>query len=104
MKREPYKIIVSDEAIEHLAELEAGERSTVFSALVEQLRYEPTTATRNRKPMDPERDFYVAPWELRVGSLRVYYGVREADRAVDVAAVGRKVRERIKIGGVWIEP
>jgi hypothetical protein len=54
--------------------------------------------------MDPDRAFYVAPWELRVGSLRVYYGVDEADRRVDVAAIGRKVRARVQIGGEWIEP
>ena len=104
MTREPYAIILSDEAIEHLDQLEAGERTAVFSALEKQLRYEPATPTRNRKPMDPERAFYVAPWELRVGTLRVYYGVDEEDRTVDIAAIGRKVREKVQIGGEWIEP
>jgi hypothetical protein len=31
---------------------------------------EPTLVTRNRKPMDPDKRAFIAPWELRVGNLR----------------------------------
>lgn len=60
--------------------------------------------TVNRKPMDPDRRLYVAPWELRVGEMRVYYAVREAVRQVLVVAVGVKVRERLRIAGEDVEP
>jgi hypothetical protein len=34
----------------------------------------PTLETRNRKPMRPNP---IAPWELRIGHLRVYFEVEE---------------------------
>jgi len=43
---------------------------------------------------------FVAPWELRVGDLRVYYDVEIGPPpAVVIVAVGLKVRHRIRIGG-----
>jgi hypothetical protein len=42
----------------------------------------------------------VAPWELRVGNLRVYYEVEEApEPVVHIRAVGIKVRNEVRIGG-----
>jgi len=41
----------------------------------------------------------VAPWELRIGSLRVYYDVEEEpESVVYVRAVGVKERNRVRIG------
>jgi hypothetical protein len=41
----------------------------------------------------------IAPWELRIGSLRVYYEVEEQPEAkVLVLAVGVKERNRVRIG------
>jgi hypothetical protein len=37
----------------------------------------------------------IAPWELRIGALRVYYDVAGQP---DPLAVGVKVRNRIRIG------
>jgi hypothetical protein len=46
----------------------------------------------------------VAPWELRVEELRVYYDVEEdPDKLVIVLAIGVKDRSRIVIGGEEIE-
>ena len=46
-----------------------------------------------------------APWELRVAHLRVYYAVEdERERTVLIVAIGEKDRDRIKIGGRYIEP
>ena len=46
----------------------------------------------------------VAPWELRIGSLRVYYDVEEHQESkVVVAAVGVKERNRVRIGGKIID-
>ncbi len=52
--------------------------------------------TRNRKPMRPNP---VAPWELRIGALRVYYDVEdEPEPVVYILAVGIKERNKVKIG------
>jgi hypothetical protein len=73
----------------------------VFDAVDEQLAHEPTVETRNRKPMRPNP---LAPWELRVGELRVYYDVEEEpDRLVIILAVGVKDRSRLIIGGEEVE-
>lgn len=46
----------------------------------------------------------VAPWELRIGNLRVYYDVEtEAEPAVYIRAVGVKLRNRVRIGKDVIE-
>jgi len=57
--------------------------------------------TRNRKPMRPNP---LAPWELRVERLRVYYDVQdEPERIAQVRAVGVKRRHLVRIGGEVIE-
>jgi len=46
----------------------------------------------------------IAPWELRVSDLRVYYDiVEEPEKLVMVLAVGVKVRNRVLIGGKEFE-
>lgn len=46
----------------------------------------------------------VAPWELRIGTLRVYYDVQEEpEQVVKVRAVGVKYRNRLRIGDEVIE-
>ena len=62
-----------------------------------QLAHEPAVETRNRKPMRPNP---VAPWELRVGALRVYYdGVDDPEPVAKVRAVGVKEGSRVRVGG-----
>jgi mRNA-degrading endonuclease RelE of RelBE toxin-antitoxin system len=56
----------------------------------------PTAETTNRKPMRPNP---LAPWELRIGALRVYYEVKEPDLVVNVLAVGVKDRNIVRICG-----
>jgi len=73
----------------------------VFDAVDEQLAHQPATETRNRKPMRPNP---LAPWELRIGDLRVYYEIAEdPEAAVTILAVGVKDRNRVRIGGKEIE-
>jgi len=84
-----------------LRALTARQRSTVFDAVEEQLAHQATVETRNRKPMRPNP---LAPWELRVGELRVYYDVEEdPEKLVTVLAVGVKERSRVIIGGEEVE-
>jgi mRNA-degrading endonuclease RelE of RelBE toxin-antitoxin system len=63
----------------------------------QQLIYEPTVETQNRKPLRPNP---LASWELRIGDLRVYYDVEEdPERHVDIVAIGIKRRNRVYIAG-----
>lgn len=86
-----YKILYSPEVKEYLQVLSG----IIFDAVERQLAYQPTVETRNRKPMRPNP---VAPWELRVGNLRVYYDGEEENQIVLILAVGVKRRNRLYIG------
>jgi mRNA-degrading endonuclease RelE of RelBE toxin-antitoxin system len=78
----------------------AREQRVIVSAITEQLSYEPTVPTRNRKEMRPN---LVAVWELRTGNFRVYYDVDEEEKIVDIRAIGIKEGERVRIGGEIVE-
>ena len=91
-----FRIEFSPAAREHIRDLTARQRSVVLQGIREQLQLQPTTATRNRKPLRPES---MAEWELRMGIIRVYYDVTiEPDEVVSIIAVGIKVRNRVRIG------
>ncbi len=81
----------------------------LLDAISEQLAREPLVETRHRKPLRPNP---LAPWQLRVGSLRVFHDVRspapeeppnrelEAPaEVVYVLAVGKKERNVLRIAG-----
>jgi mRNA-degrading endonuclease RelE of RelBE toxin-antitoxin system len=96
-----YTIEYSPEAEEHLRRLTARQRKTVLDTVERQLLNQPNIETKNRKPMRPNP---LAPWELRIGSLRVYYDVDDRPESkVIVVAVGVKERNRVRIGGEIID-
>jgi len=96
-----YRIEYSPDAEDHLRALTARQQAIVLDAVDNQLAHQPKTITKNRKPMQPNP---VAPWELRVGTLRVYYDIEEEpESVVYIRAVGIKVRSRVYIGGEEIE-
>ena len=91
-----YRIAYSPDAEDHLRALTAREQKAVLDGVDRQLAHQPSSETRNRKPMRPNP---VAPWELRIGRLRVYYDVEEKpEPVVSVRAVGVKQRNRVRIG------
>ena len=67
--RLPYWIEYSPDAEDHLRRLKAYRQSIVLDKVEEPLRYQPTVETKHRKLMRPNP---LAPWELRIGDLRVY--------------------------------
>ena len=69
-----YRIEYSPECQDHFRSLTARERVIVLDAVDEQLIHQPTAETRHRKLMRPNP---LAPWELRIGDLRVYHEVME---------------------------
>src|SRR5215470_4224930 len=97
----PYRIAYSPDAEEHLRLLTARQQAIVLDTVDEQLVHQPTLETRNRKPMRPNP---LAPWELRIGNLRVYYDVEDTrEPKVYIRAVGVKERNRVRIAGVIFE-
>lgn len=96
-----YWIEYSPDTLDHFRALTARQRATVLEAVDIQLMHEPAVETRNRKPMRPNP---LAPWELRIGDLRVYYDVEEVpERKVLIRAIGIKERDRVRIGRKEIE-
>ena len=72
----PYTVEFAQSVERHLRVLTARERATVLEAIGRQLFHEPLKETRHRKPLRPNP---IAPWELRVGQLRVFYEVAGAE-------------------------
>ena len=92
----PYRIEYSPDAEQHLRILTTQQRAAVFDAVDRQLAHQPGTETRNRKPMRPNP---LAPWELRIGNIRVYYDVGEKPLpTVYILAVGVKEHNLVRIG------
>jgi mRNA-degrading endonuclease RelE of RelBE toxin-antitoxin system len=92
-----YRIRFAASAEKQLAQLTARQQAIVLDAIKVQLGDEPFRETRNRKPRRPNP---LAPWELRVGELRIFYE-EDADDAdlVNILAVGIKRGNRLFIAG-----
>jgi mRNA-degrading endonuclease RelE of RelBE toxin-antitoxin system len=96
-----YRIEDSPEAVEHLRQLTTRQQATVLDVVEQQLLHKPTVAARDRKRM---RANPLAPWELRIGHLRVYHVVEtKPEPRVLVRAVGVKDCNRVRIGREVIE-
>lgn len=96
-----YQIEYSPDAFDHLQRLTVRQQRTILDEVERRLSHEPTVETRNRKAMRPNP---LAPWELRIGALRVYYDVEEEpEEVVLVRAIGIKDRNRVIIGGEVIK-
>jgi mRNA-degrading endonuclease RelE of RelBE toxin-antitoxin system len=92
-----YHIEYPPEVVEHLRVLTKSQQVTVLDTVEQQLSYQPRVKTRNRKPM---RENPIAPWELRIGNIRVYYDVEERPvPTVLIRAIGVKKRNIVRIGG-----
>jgi mRNA-degrading endonuclease RelE of RelBE toxin-antitoxin system len=92
-----YRIQFTKSAEEHFADLNARQQAIVLNAIKVQLRYEPTKETRNRKRLRPNP---LAPWELRVGFLRVFYEVDALEPdLVNLLAIGIKKGNQLIVSG-----
>ena len=93
----PYEIAFAESVQAQFGTLTARERATILDTIDRQLLHEPLKETRQRKPLRPNP---VAPWELRIGQLRVFYEVvGEESGIVRILAVGQKIRNTLTIGG-----
>ena len=96
-----FEIVYSPEAVDHLQALPNTSQVLVMDQVDEQLVHQPTLPTRKRKVLRPNP---IAPWELRLGDIRVFYEVQEApDPVVIIKAVGIKRHNELWIGQEKIE-
>jgi hypothetical protein len=104
-KRQPYVLVYDPEVSDHLAAIEPKYHSLIRATVEQQLRFEPKTATRNRKPLERPSGFG-ARWELRFGPdnrFRVFYRAEAEEHRVRILAVGVKERNRLFIAGEEVE-
>lgn len=91
-----FSIIYSPEAVDHIRSLPKATQIFVVDQVDEQLPHEPKLPTRKRKLLRPNP---IAPWELRLANIRIFYDVQdEPERLVKIAAVGIKRHNELWIG------
>ena len=91
-----FTIELADSVLGQLLALTRAERVRVLNAVERQLVDEPLLETRNRKPLRPNP---IAPWELRVRPMRVFYEVATSPTLlVRVVAVGKKEGNVLRVG------
>lgn len=98
-----YTIEFAESVKDHFKHLTANQRAILIDAIEKQLIHEPLKETGNRKALRPNP---LAPWELRVGDLRVFYEPEigeDANKIIKVLAVGRKEGNKLFIGGKVVE-
>jgi len=95
-----FTIVYAPITKQHLRTIEAKYYSLIRAVVDEQLSFEPTAETRNRKPLKRPVVF-MATWELRFGPdnrFRVYYDVDLEEARVSILAIGSKEGNRVTIG------
>ena len=104
-RKKPYTIGFATLVNEHLRAINKKHHALIRENIGEQLRFEPDTETKNRKPMRRPAPFG-ASWELRFGPsnrFRVLYEIDDESRLVRILAIGVKERERLVFGGEEVE-
>lgn len=106
-----YRIVFARNAYDSLGFIDRKHHTVIRDAIFTQLAFQPLTATRNRKPLDPA--IFGATWELRCGPqnrFRVLYEVILTDRSdeddvpdepseVHILLIGEKRGARLMILG-----
>jgi hypothetical protein len=104
-RQKSYEISYDQGTRKHLRAIDVKYHPLVRTAIEEQLRFEPAKETRNRKPLRQPAPFE-ATWELRFGPgnrFRVFYGIDETRREVQILAIGVKEGNRLVVGGREVE-
>src|SRR5205823_6000944 len=100
-RRRPYALAFASEVTKHLRAIDAKYHALIRAKVGQQLRFEPTAETTNRKPLRQPAPF-AATWEIRFGPdnrFRALYDIDEEARVVQIMAMGEKQKERLVIGG-----
>ena len=92
----PYRITITEDADAHLRSLPTREQRIVEAGIMTRLQDKPAIPTRAIKRLRPNP---FAEFELRLGDLRVLYNVVDTNVEVLILLVGRKVGNRLLVGG-----
>lgn len=104
-RRQPYSLIYARVVTGHLKSIDAKYDRLIREKIEEQLQFEPSVETKNRKPLRLPAPF-AAQWEIRFGPdnrFRVLYDIDEENHAVQIVAIGEKEGNRLLIGGEEVE-
>ena len=105
MTTNSFGLVYAAQVKTHLKAIDRKYHSIIRQEIENQLRFEPDVETRNRKPLTRTIELG-ADWEMRCGPnnrFRVFYEVNQAEREVDVIAIGIKRGNRVFIGGEEVE-
>ncbi|MBI3741174.1 MAG: type II toxin-antitoxin system RelE/ParE family toxin [Chloroflexi bacterium] len=91
-----FEIEFTPEARDDLKGLKKSQQIQILDAIDQQLRYEPTVETRNRKRLRPN---LIAEWELRIGRFRVFFNVEQPVSIVSIEAIGFKIGNLFYVRG-----
>ncbi len=101
MPEKSFHIVFDEEIDQHFDAIDRKSHPLNRSAIAQQLRFDPATKTRNRKPL-VRKNQLEADWEIRFGPdnrFRVLYTVDEKNLEVVILAIGVKQGNRLIIGG-----
>lgn len=104
-RRRPCTLVYARGVTEHLKAIDTKYDQLIREAIEEQLTFDPGVETRSRKPLRQPGPF-AAQWEIRFGPdnrFRVLYDIDEAERAVQIVAIGEKDGHRLIVGGEEVE-
>jgi hypothetical protein len=91
---ERFTVVLSAAAKREINGFRVFEQRRILDSIAAKLTYDPNVEVGDKKCLkDGETaDFAYEPplWELKIGSIRVFYEVNPADKVVDVRAVRRK--------------
>jgi len=95
-----FDLVYAPQVKEHLKAIERKYYGLIRREIEMQLRFEPDTETRNRKPLGRPVSFE-AEWEVRCGPgnrLRIFYEVHREAGEVHILAIGVKQRNKLIVG------
>ncbi|HEV8637528.1 MAG TPA: addiction module toxin RelE [Chloroflexota bacterium] len=96
-----YRITYTRDAELDIRALRKQEQARLYESVPRYLTHEPAAPSNARQPLDPNP--FEAPWELRLGELRVLYAIDEPAQTVEVLRAGRKQGNRLFLRGVPVE-
>jgi len=91
-----FQITITEEAESQLRAFPVREQRIIEAAVTARLRDQPTIPTKAIRRLRPNP---LAGYELRVRDLRVLYNVEEERSEVVLLIVGRKVGNKLIVGG-----
>ena len=95
-----FSIEFSIRARENLEGMRKRDQQIVVDAIEGHLADQPDRTSRKRKQLEENP---LAPWELRVSDLRVFYDIHADKGTVVIVAIGHKTHDELFIGGERID-